>query len=113
MSVIPSLQLEPGKILLAGTWTLAAMQAEIPVLLPRLAVAHKDANAIWDLSRVERLDSAAATLLWRIWGEEWPESLVLPEALRGTPRGSPTLCRLRLCRRVSGIPGWRYPVSFC
>ena len=27
MSAIPSLQLEPGKVSLAGVWTLAAMQA--------------------------------------------------------------------------------------
>lgn len=84
MSTIPSLQLEPGKISLAGVWTLAAMQAEIPALQLRLAAAQKDVNAIWDLSRVDRLDSAAAILLWRAWGEKWPARIVLPEALRET-----------------------------
>ena len=84
MSAIPSLLFEPGKISLAGAWTLAAMQAELPALLPRLTVLQKEPNAVWDLSCVERLDSAAAILLWRTWGEQWPERLVLPEALRET-----------------------------
>lgn len=84
MSAIPSLQLEPGKVSLAGVWTLAAMQNEMPVLLSRLAEATKGATLSWDLSRVERLDSAAAILLWHSWGERWPERLALPEALRET-----------------------------
>ena len=84
MSAIPSLQLEPGKISLAGAWTLAAMQKEMPVLLSQLAAATKNTNAAWDLSQVERLDSAAAILLWRSWGDKWPEYLTLPDALRET-----------------------------
>jgi phospholipid/cholesterol/gamma-HCH transport system permease protein len=43
--------------------------------------AAKTATA-WDLSRIERLDSAAAILLWRSWGEAWPAQLILPEPLR-------------------------------
>ena len=84
MSAIPCLQFELGKVSLAGVWTLAVMQAELPALLPRLTVLQKEPNAVWDLSCVERLDSAAAILLWRTWGERWPEQLVLPEALRET-----------------------------
>ena len=84
MNTIPSLQLEPGNVSLAGAWTLAAMQKEMPVLLSQLAAATKNTNAAWDLSRVERLDSAAAILLWRSWGEKWPEQLTLPDVLRET-----------------------------
>ena len=83
MSTSPSLQLEPGRVVLAGTWTLAALLAQLPVLPRDLEVAARSASA-WDLAQVERLDSAAAILLWRAWGETWPAQLVLPEALRET-----------------------------
>ncbi len=83
MIIIPSLQVEPGKVLLAGVWTLAALQQQLPSLNLQLEAAAKT-SATWDLSRVERLDSAAATLLWRTWGEVWPEQISLPDALRET-----------------------------
>ncbi len=83
MSAPPSLQLEPGKVVLTGTWTLAALQAQLPALPRDLEFAARNTPA-WDLSQVERLDSAAAILLWRTWGESWPAQLTLPEALRET-----------------------------
>lgn len=36
----------------------------------------------WDLSAVTRLDSAAAVLLWRTWGGQWPASLDIGEMHR-------------------------------
>lgn len=83
MSAIPSLQVEPGKVSLAGVWTLAAIQPQLPALRLQLEAAAQGAGA-WDLSRVERLDSAAATLLWRAWGEAWPTPIDLPDALHET-----------------------------
>ena len=80
MSTPPSLKLEPGKVVLAGTWTLAALQAQLPALQKDMEATVSSTYA-WDLSQVDRLDSAAAILLWRCWGEAWPAQLLLPEAL--------------------------------
>ena len=81
MKTPPRLQLEPGKVILTGSWTLAALQPQLPALPNDLENATL-ASPAWDLSQVERLDSAAAILLWRTWGETWPPQLILPETLR-------------------------------
>lgn len=81
MSQSPSLRVEPGKVLLAGQWTLAEM---LPVLAELRAglEARKGSATAWDLSAVSRLDSAAAILLWRTWGGRWPELLALADGHR-------------------------------
>ena len=81
MSSLPSLQVEPGKIVLAGHWTLAAMLPELDGLKQQLEGAGAGAKA-WDLDAVTRLDSAAAVLLWRVWGRAWPEKLLLADVHR-------------------------------
>ena len=90
MSNAPRLQVEPGKVLLVGAWTLAALQQQLPTLRWQLEAAAKT-PAVWDLSRVERLDSAAAILLWRSWGDAWPSEISLPESLRETLQRVATL----------------------
>jgi len=69
------------RVRLAGDWTLAAMP---PVLAPFDTRLHELAAAapIWDLSQVDRLDSAGALLLWRAWGRRWPADLVVADAHR-------------------------------
>lgn len=74
MNGLPSLRVEPGKILLAGQWTLAAMLPELSELQRQLAAPIK-AEVAWDLTGLTRLDSAAAVLLWRAWGNAWPANL--------------------------------------
>lgn len=74
MNQFPSLRVEPGKVSLAGHWTLAAMLPELDRLTSELKASTR-ANTIWDLSAVTRLDSAAAVLLWRAWGNTWPDTL--------------------------------------
>jgi len=70
----PRLHIESGKIVLSGAWTLAAMLPELSKL--RTQLAEFEAGAIaWDLSRLSRIDSAAAVLLWRTWGGTWPAHL--------------------------------------
>lgn len=81
MNDSPSLQVEPGKVVLAGTWTLAAMLPELGRLQSRLG-SEPRAGDRWDLSELTRLDSAAAILLWRVWGHAWPESLEISELHR-------------------------------
>ncbi|MDR0775325.1 MAG: ABC transporter permease [Azonexus sp.] len=70
----PRLQMASGQAVLSGHWTLAAMLPELEVLRRQLAAAGEGASA-WDLSRLERLDSAAAVLLWRTWRNAWPADL--------------------------------------
>jgi phospholipid/cholesterol/gamma-HCH transport system permease protein len=66
---------------LSGHWTLAALPDELSRLDAQLSALVRDA-ARWDLSAVERLDSAGALLLWRAWGCRWPTDAVIPEAHR-------------------------------
>jgi phospholipid/cholesterol/gamma-HCH transport system permease protein len=40
--------------------------------------------ASWNLMAVERLDSAAAVLLWQTWGHRWPDALAASPTLRAT-----------------------------
>lgn len=74
MNDAPRLQVESGIGVLSGQWTLAAMLPYLSVLQDQLA-AHSGSIKRWDLSALSRLDSAAAVLLWRTWGNAWPEAL--------------------------------------
>jgi phospholipid/cholesterol/gamma-HCH transport system permease protein len=69
---------EAETIRLSGVWTLAALTAGKPRALARLRKALLEAGrsrAGWHLAGVEKLDSAAALLLWQSWGRRWPEKL--------------------------------------
>jgi phospholipid/cholesterol/gamma-HCH transport system permease protein len=81
MNDIPSLRVEPGRIVLTGQWTLAAMLPHLADLQGQLAAPVRPGEQ-WDLSAMTRLDSAAAVLLWRNWGNAWPEQLVISELHR-------------------------------
>lgn len=77
----PRLRLESGKAVLTGDWTLAAMLPDLPALQQQLAEAGR-CTEDWDLSRLERLDSAAAVLLWRTWRNTWPAQLQVSDLHR-------------------------------
>jgi len=89
--VTPNLSLENGQVALSGEWTLAALVPRLTELQAGLAEAAGAARR-WDLSRVERLDSAAASLIWRAWGRRWPETVTLAEGQR------------RIVERVAAVP---------
>lgn len=72
MSQAPRLRIESGCVFLAGDWALATMLPELASLQAQL---KNTADCCWDLSAVSRLDSAAAVLLWRTWGNAWPKHL--------------------------------------
>lgn len=76
MKNLPRLSLEPGLVVLSGEWILAAMLPDLVRLRAQLAALAGFAGE-WDLRSLERLDSAAAVLLWRTWGECWPETLLI------------------------------------
>jgi phospholipid/cholesterol/gamma-HCH transport system permease protein len=70
---------------LSGTWTLAALTAGKPRAFARLRKTLREAGqrrAGWHLAGVEKLDSAAALLLWQSWGRRWPEELEATPAQR-------------------------------
>lgn len=81
MSNPPRLLIEPGKVALSGEWTLAALLPELSQLRSRLVVGGLG-DLSWDLSAVDRLDSAAAVLLWRTWNECWPAELSVSDSCR-------------------------------
>ena len=74
MNAAPRLQVESGKVVLAGEWTLAALLPHLSELESKLA-SEDLADHLWDLADVSRMDSAAAVLLWRAWNERWPGRL--------------------------------------
>lgn len=74
MSAPPRLHVESGRVLLSGHWTLAAMLPDLTSLQTQL-VPQRSVDVVWDLSALSRLDSAAAVLLWRTWGNAWPARL--------------------------------------
>jgi phospholipid/cholesterol/gamma-HCH transport system permease protein len=93
---VPRLQIESGRVVLTGQWTLAAIMPELSDLQQRLAAA--DGAKAWDLSAVSRLDSAAAVLLWRAWQQAWPDELnisavqrLVLERVASQPATSPQL----------------------
>ena len=83
MTPTPRLQVGSGKVVLTGEWTLAALLPELAQLRTQL-VADGLADLPWDLTAVERLDSAAAVLLWRTWNERWPAELSISGTCRRT-----------------------------
>ena len=56
-------------IVLVGPWTLRTLAKDLALrqFIKKLAV---DMDKQWDISRIERLDSAAAFLLRQAWGEK-------------------------------------------
>ena len=69
-------------IMLVGPWSLRTLVAN-PALRQSIKKLAVDMDKHWDISRVERLDSAAAFLLWEAWGEKLPADLIMrPEHRR-------------------------------
>lgn len=69
-------------IMLEGQWVLR-MLAEAPDLRQAIKSLGRAKDKQWDISRIERLDSAAAFLLWQAWGEKLPVGLIMrPEHRR-------------------------------
>jgi phospholipid/cholesterol/gamma-HCH transport system permease protein len=75
----PVLEHEGELCRIAGDWTLAALRPHLLWLRVRLRTVQ--ACPVWDLTRVSRIDSFGALLLWRAWGMQEPETLVMPPQL--------------------------------
>lgn len=57
---------------LRGDWTVVALRHPARALALELSELAAQAPRLWDLSGVERLDTAGALLLWRAWGGRAP-----------------------------------------
>lgn len=57
-----------------GQWTLRGIERRLPLLRKEL-LAAASADAAWDISRIELLDSVGALLLVEAWGDQLPQSL--------------------------------------
>jgi phospholipid/cholesterol/gamma-HCH transport system permease protein len=69
-------------IMLEGQWILGTLAAS-PDLRQAIKSLGRAKDKQWDISRIERLDSAAAFLLWQAWGEKLPAGLIMrPEHRR-------------------------------
>ncbi|OQK17481.1 ABC transporter permease [Methyloprofundus sedimenti] len=68
-------------IMLEGQWTLRTLAESIKLrqAIKKLGT-RKDKQ--WDISQVDRLDSAAAFLLWQAWGKQLPSNLHMREEHR-------------------------------
>ena len=72
----PYLLHEGHSCVLSGDWTLVALKPRLIMLRAKLLF-HGHSAKLWDLSRVTRMDTFGALLLWRAWGLHEPETLVL------------------------------------
>jgi len=59
-------------VALTGHWNLRGLAAAGPVLHRRLAQVCTYPELEWDLTGIDRLDSAGALVLWRAWGAALP-----------------------------------------
>ncbi len=76
----PSLKIGSGRdgvqtVEVIGAWNLRSLEPMVAEMTARLAAAT--AKAHWDLSGITRLDHAGAMMLWRVWGYQRSERLVL------------------------------------
>ena len=82
------------KVNLSGEWTLATLPLPLSALENRLqALAAKPAH--WDLQAIARIDSVGAILLWRAWGQRWPDSLAASAQQRAALERAATIKRDR------------------
>lgn len=83
MHATPEITVQADGVHLRGAWTLASMGAHWAQLAAAVQqAASNNPHRPWHLHEVTVLDSAAACLLWRVWGQQWPMLPDLPPLLR-------------------------------
>lgn len=71
---------QPLRVILSGTWTLAAIAPCYARLSREIAALSPDLG--WDLTAIERIDSVGAAILWRSWGGRYPVHIALADERR-------------------------------
>ena len=71
----------PGTVRLTGDWILSRLPESLEFLQAELR-GYATLSAAWEMSRVTRLDSAGAVVLWQAWGRQWPATLVATDEQR-------------------------------
>ena len=66
---------------LAGEWRLRVLAPRYAALEAELASRAGDAALGWDIRSIEALDSVGAMMLWRAWGQRFPENLATSDEL--------------------------------
>ena len=66
---------------LAGEWRLMVLAPRYAALEAELASRAADAGLGWDIRSIEALDSVGAMMLWRAWGQRFPENLATSDEL--------------------------------
>ena len=66
---------------LAGEWRLMVLAPRYAALEAELASRAGDAALGWDIRSIEALDSVGAMMLWRAWGQRFPENLATSDEL--------------------------------
>jgi len=93
------------EVRLRGSWNLLAVTADDGFLPGRLQRLAERPSVTWDLQETQAMDSAGARLLWRAWGNRYPESLRCREDQRDWFR------RLASLPEPHSSPG-RTPLAF-
>ena len=74
----PTLEKHGDQIQLSGDWTLRAIKPRLIRIRAQLMFSGRP-DLTWDLTKLSRLDTYGALLLWRAWGYRAPAGLVLDE----------------------------------
>jgi phospholipid/cholesterol/gamma-HCH transport system permease protein len=96
-------------VALAGDWTLNSLRSSVATVWKSLKSVAADPNLIWDLRRIETLDSTGALLIWRAWGGRRRTDALLK------PEHEPILKRLAAVPPVTWPrwrPDWLGPIVF-
>lgn len=102
---LPEIRTEGDVVQLSGDWTLRALSPRITACRRKLA-ACKPARR-WDLKAVSRLDSFAAALLWRCWGQRWPEQIEISDKHRAAVNAVAPHVSASLPKPAkTGLVGW-------
>jgi len=65
------------RLILTGNLTLAALDSNFRQLSGELSRHARNARILWDLSDIQRMDTAGIVLLWKVWGKKRPDTLIL------------------------------------
>ncbi|MGA7981702.1 MAG: ABC transporter permease [Chromatiaceae bacterium] len=91
------------EVLLRGRWNILAITAADRQFIERLRGLAVHRSATWNLEQVQALDSAGARLLWRTWGNRYPQDLRCRGDQKGWFRRLESLPKVRTLPRHGAL----------